>query len=123
MALFFDISKHFNLKPLGAWRRLVFFPVFLISIGISFFERFARLLPLYLGLSVPYISSIFCDFDDKDLYGNFSSAKPYFMGDEPTELDCAMFGLLAHLVWNLSGSPFVWPLESRASSYDFAMII
>ncbi len=34
------------------------------------------------------------------------------MGDEPTELDCAMFGLLAQLVWNLPGSPFEWPLDS-----------
>lgn len=39
---------------------------------------------------------------------NFSSKgiKPYFMGDTPTEMDCAMFGMLAMIVWCMPGSPF-----------------
>lgn len=32
--------------------------------------------------------------------------KPYFMGDTPTEMDCAMFGTLAQIVWCMPGSPF-----------------
>lgn len=32
--------------------------------------------------------------------------KPYFMGDTPTEMDCAMFGMLAQIVWCMQGSPF-----------------
>lgn len=32
--------------------------------------------------------------------------KPYFMGDTPTEMDCAMFGMLAMIVWCMPGSPF-----------------
>lgn len=34
------------------------------------------------------------------------------MGEEPTELDCAMFGMLAQLVWNMPGSPFERLLNS-----------
>lgn len=31
---------------------------------------------------------------------------PFFTGDKVTELDCAMFGMLAQLLWNCPGSPF-----------------
>lgn len=34
------------------------------------------------------------------------------MGEEPIELDCAMFGMLAQLVWNMPGSPFERLLDS-----------
>ena len=26
-------------------------------------------------------------------------SKPYFTGDKPTEVDCAMFGVLSQIVW------------------------
>lgn len=32
--------------------------------------------------------------------------KKFFMGDEPTEVDCSLFGQLAQLLWNSPGSPF-----------------
>lgn len=32
--------------------------------------------------------------------------KPFFMGDEPTEVDCTIFGFLAQLVWNFPQSPY-----------------
>ena len=32
--------------------------------------------------------------------------KPFFTGDKATEVDCAMFGMLAQLLWNCPGSPF-----------------
>lgn len=28
------------------------------------------------------------------------------MGDQPVEVDCAIFGLLAQIVWNSRGSPY-----------------
>ncbi|KAI9557893.1 hypothetical protein GHT06_014645 [Daphnia sinensis] len=36
----------------------------------------------------------------------YLGTKPYFMGDTPTEMDCAMFGMLAQFVWCMQGSPF-----------------
>lgn len=48
--------------------------------------------------------------------------KPYFMGDEPTELDCAIFGMLSQLQWNSAGSPYLQMLESdfkNLSAYCF----
>merc|ERR1712071_89950 len=44
----------------------------------------------------------------KDLrsLSSFLGVKPYFMGDKATEVDCAMFGILAEVVWNSPQSPF-----------------
>lgn len=51
----------------------------------------------------------------KDLraMSHYLGNKSYFMGEEPTELDCAMFGMLAQLVWNMPGSPFERLLNSE----------
>ncbi|EFX87090.1 hypothetical protein DAPPUDRAFT_192692 [Daphnia pulex] len=44
----------------------------------------------------------------KDLraISDYLGTKPYFTGDKPTEMDCAMFGCLAQLVWSMQGSPY-----------------
>ncbi|KAK7082016.1 hypothetical protein SK128_002001 [Halocaridina rubra] len=42
--------------------------------------------------------------------------KPYFMGDKPTEVDCAIFGALAQIQWNSPGSPYLKMIESDFSN-------
>ena len=42
--------------------------------------------------------------------------KPYFMGDKPTEVDCALFGMLAMVVWSSPGS-FYEQLVNGNSTY------
>jgi len=45
----------------------------------------------------------------KDLraLSTFLGGKPFFMGDKPTEVDCAMFGMIAQILWNATPSdPF-----------------
>lgn len=39
--------------------------------------------------------------------------KPFLMGDKPTEVDCALFGFLAQVVWNSAGSPYLQMLETE----------
>lgn len=39
--------------------------------------------------------------------------KPYFTGETPTELDCAMFGSLAQVLWNMPSSPYESLFEGR----------
>lgn len=39
--------------------------------------------------------------------------KAFLMGDEPSEVDCTVFGFLAQLKWNYPGSPYEAMLESR----------
>ncbi|XP_019616237.1 PREDICTED: failed axon connections homolog [Branchiostoma belcheri] len=43
---------------------------------------------------------------EKDLraISNFLGTKPYLMGEEPTEVDAAVFGQLSEIVWATSGS-------------------
>ncbi|KAK7082017.1 hypothetical protein SK128_002002 [Halocaridina rubra] len=38
--------------------------------------------------------------------------KPFFMGEKPTEVDCAIFGMLSQIQWNSAGSPYLHMLES-----------
>ena len=47
------------------------------------------------------------DFGTKDIkaIATYLGDKPFFTGDKATEVDCAMFGLLAVFIWNFSGSP------------------
>lgn len=40
----------------------------------------------------------------------YSGTKRFLMGDKPVEVDCAMFGMLAQIVWNSPGSPYNEPL-------------
>ena len=35
-----------------------------------------------------------------------TGTKAFLMGDQPVEVDCAIFGLLAQIVWNSRGSPY-----------------
>lgn len=32
--------------------------------------------------------------------------KSFLMGDQPIEVDCAMFGMLAQILWNSPGCPY-----------------
>lgn len=54
------------------------------------------------------------DFARKDLssLSTWLGDKPYFMGDDPTELDCAMFGMLSQIQWNATGPPYRQMIES-----------
>ena len=36
----------------------------------------------------------------------YLGSKPYFTGQQVTELDCAAFGSLAQFLWNAPGSPY-----------------
>lgn len=36
---------------------------------------------------------------------SISGNKKFFMGDEPCEVDCAIFGMLAQILWSMPGSP------------------
>lgn len=38
------------------------------------------------------------------------------MGDKSTELDCALFGMLAQCVWNMPGSPMEQLINSEKRS-------
>lgn len=44
----------------------------------------------------------------KDLraISNFLGTKSFLMGDQPIEVDCAMFGMLAQILWNSPGCPY-----------------
>lgn len=39
--------------------------------------------------------------------------KPFLMGDEPSEVDCTVFGFLAQLKWHYPGSPYEAMLEGE----------
>ncbi|KAL7633401.1 UNVERIFIED_CONTAM: hypothetical protein RMT77_016272 [Armadillidium vulgare] len=43
---------------------------------------------------------------DLEAISRYLGQKPYLMGDTVTEVDCAIFGVLAQFVWGLSCSPF-----------------
>ncbi|XP_037799430.1 failed axon connections homolog [Penaeus monodon] len=42
--------------------------------------------------------------------------KPFLTGDRPAEVDCALFGFLAQVVWNSAGSPYLQMLESECTN-------
>ncbi|XP_065560538.1 failed axon connections homolog [Artemia franciscana] len=44
--------------------------------------------------------------EDLRALSNFIGSKKFLMGDVPCEEDCAVFGMLVQIVWNLPGSPF-----------------
>lgn len=37
----------------------------------------------------------------------YSGTKSFLMGDQPIEADCAIFGMLAQILWNSPGSPYL----------------
>ncbi|KAK3851649.1 hypothetical protein Pcinc_041719 [Petrolisthes cinctipes] len=39
--------------------------------------------------------------------------KPFMMGDQPSEVDCSAFGILAQVVWNSPNSPYLNMLHSE----------
>ena len=43
----------------------------------------------------------------------FIGNKDFLMGACATEADCSIFGLLAQIKWNSSGSPYAKMLESK----------
>ncbi|KAB7502146.1 hypothetical protein Anas_12943 [Armadillidium nasatum] len=43
---------------------------------------------------------------DLEAISRYLGQKPYLMGDTVTEVDCALFGVLAQFLWALSCSPF-----------------
>lgn len=42
--------------------------------------------------------------DDMTAISNFLGDKDFFMGSEPSEVDCAMFGMLVMILWNMPDS-------------------
>ena len=44
---------------------------------------------------------------------NLKGTKPFLMGDEPIEVDCAIFGMLAQVLWNTPRSPFEQVLNGK----------
>ncbi|XP_013418981.1 failed axon connections homolog isoform X4 [Lingula anatina] len=47
--------------------------------------------------------------DDLKALSDYLSQKPFLMGDEPCEADCAVFGMLAQVVWQMPNSPHeIW---------------
>ncbi|XP_023931415.1 failed axon connections homolog [Lingula anatina] len=44
-------------------------------------------------------------FNDLNSLSDFLGQKPFLMGDEPCETDCAIFGMLAQVVWHMPNSP------------------
>lgn len=40
------------------------------------------------------------------IFDFISGTKSFVMGDQPVEVDCAMFGMLAQIVWNSPGCPY-----------------
>ena len=45
------------------------------------------------------------------------------MGDKPTEVDCAMFGMLSQFLWNTPGSPFEQLLQGNLQFQCFVSTI
>ncbi|XP_068230509.1 failed axon connections homolog [Palaemon carinicauda] len=43
---------------------------------------------------------------DIESISTYLGEKPFLMGDEPCEVDCAIFGELGHLLWNAPDSPY-----------------
>ena len=43
-----------------------------------------------------------CVFIMCDSFVSFSGNKKFFMGDEPSEIDCALFGALAQVKWHFA---------------------
>ena len=41
----------------------------------------------------------------------YSGTKSFLMGDQPIEADCAIFGMLAQILWNSPGSPYQLPFD------------
>lgn len=39
------------------------------------------------------------------------------MGDKPIEADCAIFGMLAQIVWNSPGSPYKEALDGTTCAH------
>lgn len=54
----------------------------------------------------------------KDLkaLSTYLGSKPFFMGQKATEVDCAVFGMLAQILWNSPDSPYKHLLESNITS-------
>ena len=46
----------------------------------------------------------------------YSDKKPFLMGSEPCEEDCAVFGLLAQCVWHMPGSPHEMYIKGKNRS-------
>ncbi|CAL4074119.1 unnamed protein product [Meganyctiphanes norvegica] len=48
------------------------------------------------------------DIVRKDLLAlsTYLGDKPFLLGDEPSEVDCTMFGFMAQILWNYPGSPY-----------------
>jgi len=40
--------------------------------------------------------------------------KRFWFGEEPTEIDCTLFGFLAQTVWSMPGSPYEKLVKSKA---------
>lgn len=38
---------------------------------------------------------------------SYLGEKPFVMGEEPTEVDCTLFGFTSQILWNYNGSPYV----------------
>lgn len=51
--------------------------------------------------------------EDLQALSVYLGEKPFLMGDKPTEVDCALFGFLAQVVWNSAGSPYLQMLETE----------
>lgn len=43
---------------------------------------------------------------DLKAISTFLGESPYFLGEEPTEVDCAIFGVMAQFVYCSPGSPY-----------------
>lgn len=62
-----------------------------------------RAISTFLGIYQPLIPPP-CHHNGTD--GSFAGTKLFLMGDRPIEVDCAMFGILAQIVWNSPDSPY-----------------
>jgi len=43
---------------------------------------------------------------DLEAVSDYLGTKSYFLGDDPTEIDCTLFGVLAQFIWAAPGSEF-----------------
>ncbi|XP_047484544.1 failed axon connections homolog isoform X2 [Penaeus chinensis] len=55
-------------------------------------------------------------YEDLQALSVYLGAKPFLTGDKPAEVDCALFGFLAQVVWNSAGSPYLQLLESDCTN-------
>ncbi|CAL4135278.1 unnamed protein product [Meganyctiphanes norvegica] len=49
--------------------------------------------------------------EDLEAISVYLGDKPFLMGSEPCEVDCAIFGMMAQIVWNSPGSPYLRMIE------------